>query len=54
MLVIPVVLMLLMWFMSSSFAESFASLIGVIAITIALALFFVAYKIGSKMLDVKG
>ena len=54
MLVIPVVLMLLMRFMSSSFAESFASLIGVIAITIALALFFVAYKIGSKMLDVKG
>lgn len=54
MLVIPAVLMLLMRFMSSSFAESFATLIGVIAITIALALFFVAYKIGSKMLDVKG
>lgn len=54
MLVIPVVLMLMMKFMSSSFAESFASTIGVIAITIALCLFFVAYKIGSKILDVKG
>ena len=54
MLVIPVVLMLLMRFMSSSFAESFASPFGVIAITIALGLFFAAYKIGVKVLNVKG
>ena len=54
MLVIPVVLMLFMRFSSSSFAESFASPFGVIAITIALGLFFVAYKIGVKILNVKG
>lgn len=54
MLVIPAVLMLLMRCMSSSFADSFATLPGVIAITIAIAMFYVAYKVGSKILDVKG
>lgn len=54
MLVIPAVLMLLMRGMSSSFAQSFATIPGVIAITIALGMFYAAYKVGSKILDVKG
>lgn len=54
MLVIPAVLMLLMRGMSSSFAQSFSTIVGVIAITIAIVLFFIAYKVGSKILDVKG
>lgn len=54
MLVIPAVLMLLMRGMSSSFAQSFATIPGVIAITIALGMFYAAYKVGSKILDIKG
>lgn len=54
MLVIPAVLMLLMRGMSSSFAQSFATIPGVIAITIALGMFYAAYKVGSKILDVRG
>lgn len=54
MLVIPVVLVMMMKFMSTDFAESFSSIIGVIANTIALGLVFVAYKVGVKILDVRG
>ncbi len=54
MLVIPIVLVMMMKFMSSDFAESFSSIIGVIANTIALGLVFVAYKVGVKILDVRG
>lgn len=54
MMVIPVVLILLLRLMSSSFAASFATIPGVIAITIAIGLFFAAYKLGQKIMDIKG
>ena len=54
MLVIPVILMLMLKTMSSEFAESFASIIGVVCITVSIGLFFAAYKIGQKIMDIKG
>lgn len=54
MMVIPVVLVLLLRVMSSSFAASFATVPGVIAITIAIGIFIAAYKIGQKIMDIKG
>ena len=54
MMVIPVVLMLMLRMMSSSFAASFATMPGIISITIAIGLFFAAYKLGKKIMDIKG
>lgn len=54
MMVIPVILVLLLRLMSSSFAASFATVPGVIAITIAIGIFIGAYKIGQKIMDIKG
>lgn len=54
MMVIPVVLMLMLRMMSSSFAASFATIPGIISITIAIGLFVAAYKLGQKIMDVKG
>lgn len=54
MMVVPVVMMLLLRSMSSSFSASFATVPGVIAITIAVGLFFAAYKLGQKIMNVQG
>lgn len=54
MMVIPVVMMLLLRLMSSSFAASFSTVAGVTAITIAIGLFIAAYKLGQKIMDIKG
>ena len=54
MMVIPVVMVLLLRMMSSSFAASFATVPGIIAITIAIVLFYAAYKLGQKIMDIKG
>lgn len=54
MMVIPVVMMLLLRTMSSSFAASFSTLPGVIAITIAIGIFYAAYRLGQKIMDIKG
>lgn len=54
MMVIPVLLVLMLRLMSSTFAAGFSSLAGVIATTIALTLFYIAYKMGMKIMDVKG
>ena len=54
MMVIPVVMVLMLRFMSSDFAKSFATSAGVIAMTIAIAIFFAAYLIGNKIMDIKG
>ncbi len=53
MMVIPVVLMLMLRFMSSSFAAGFSTVIGVAAISIAICIFIAAYKLGKKIMDVK-
>lgn len=52
--VLPIVMVLIMKTMSSSFAESFASPIGVVVLTISVALFVGAYILGQKMTDIKG
>lgn len=54
MMVIPVVLVLLLRMMSSSFAAGFATLPGVVSITIAIAIFLAAYKLGQRIMDIKG
>ena len=52
--VIPIILVLMLRTMSSQFAASFASIIGVIAMTIAVGIFIAAYRIGTKISDIKG
>lgn len=54
MMVIPVVLVLLLRMMSSSFAAAFATVTGVVAMTVAVGVFVGAYKLGEKIMDVKG
>ncbi len=54
MMVIPVVMILLLRNMSSEFAASFSTVPGVISITLSIGIFVGAYKVGQKILDVKG
>jgi tight adherence protein B len=54
MMVIPIFIVLMMKNMSSDFAESLTSAVGVIAITVALGIFVAAYKVGQKVMTVKG
>jgi len=54
MMAIPVLMVLMLRLMSSTFAAGFSKITGVIAITVALILFYVAYKMGMKIMDVKG
>lgn len=49
----PVLLVGMMRLSSRSFAENFASLPGVLAITAGLALFVLAYRMGQKIIDIK-
>ena len=52
--VVPIILVLMLRIMSKQFAASFASPIGVVAITVAIGLFIAAYRLGDKIMDVKG
>ena len=54
MMIIPVGLVFMMRYLMSGFAESFATIPGVIAVTIAIGIFLGAYKLGNKIMDVKG
>lgn len=54
MMCIPVVLMLLLRLMSSSFSASFATPAGVVAITVAIGIFAAAYKVGQTIMEIKG
>ena len=54
MMVIPVVIILLMRVMSSTFAQSFASPLGIVAMTIAIAIFYAAYVMGQKICNIEG
>lgn len=51
---LPTVIVLMMRTMSGEFAESFASIIGVIGLTIAASLNIAAYKLGRKITDIRG
>ncbi len=52
--VVPVFMIAFLRFTSSSFAASFASLKGVIAMTVAVILFIGSYIYGRKIIDIKG
>lgn len=54
MMVIPVVMVMLLRVMSSSFAASFSTVAGVVAMTIAIGIFVSAYKIGQKIMNIGG
>lgn len=52
--VIPIFLVLMMRSASTEFAEAFGSVIGVVCMTIGVVFFVLAYKIGQKLMDIKG
>lgn len=52
--VLPIVIILMMRVMSAEFANSFSSIVGVIGLTFSAGLTFAAYKMGQKIMDIKG
>ena len=54
MMIIPVGMVLMIRTMMSSFASSFSTVPGVIAMTVAIGIFIGAYKLGTKLMDIKG
>ena len=52
--VAPIFLMLMLRFTNQSFAEKFATLGGVVCITIAIAIFVAAFRMGQKIVNIKG
>lgn len=54
MMVIPIVIMLMLKSMSSDFAKSYATPVGIVCITVALGCFIGAYMVGTKIMDIKG
>lgn len=52
MMVVPVIIVIMLKTMNSDFGAGFSTLPGVIATTIALAMFFGAYKLGQKIMDI--
>ena len=54
MMVIPVVMVLMIRTMMTAFAKSFSTVPGVIAVSVAVGIFIGAYKLGTKLTDIKG
>lgn len=54
MMVIPVLMVLMLRNMSSSFAASFSTIPGVIGMTVGLLIFYGAYVLGQKIMSVEG
>ncbi len=52
--VIPIFLVLMLRSSSSEFDAAFGSIVGVICMTIGVGFFLAAYKMGQKMMDIKG
>lgn len=52
--VIPIFLVLMMKSMSSDFASSFSSVLGVIGTTVGVVFFLLSYRMGQKIMDIKG
>ncbi len=52
--VLPILIVFMMRTMSAEFAASFSSIIGVVVLTISVAMFVAAYKWGQKIMDIKG
>ena len=53
MLVMPIMLIAIIKFMSPDFAGNFTTLAGIIATTIAVAMFVISYFVGRTVLDIK-
>lgn len=53
MLVLPIILVGIIKLSSADFAENFATPTGIVATTVAIALFAVSYFVGQKLLDIK-
>lgn len=52
--VLPIVIVFMMRMLSSDFSESFGSIIGIIGLTVTAALTIAAYKMGQRIMDIKG
>lgn len=52
--VLPIVIVLMMRLMSQEFANSFGTIIGVIGLSVSVALTIGAYKLGQKIMNIKG
>lgn len=52
--VLPIIIVLIMRFMSPEFSQSFSSVAGVIGLTISAAITVAAYKLGQKIMDIEG
>lgn len=52
--VLPIIIILMMRVLAPQFAESFSTIIGVVALTVAAGIFIGAYKMGQKIMDIKG
>ena len=51
---IPIILVSMMRLMSSDFNESFSSVLGVVAMTVCVIILIIAYKLGQKIMSIKG
>lgn len=51
---LPIVVVFMMRMMSSQFSESFSTIVGVIGLTVTIGLTVGAYKLGQKIMDIKG
>ena len=54
MMIVPIVIIILLRTMSSQFAASFSTVAGVFATTVAIGIFVGAYKLGQKIMKIKG
>lgn len=52
--VIPIFLVLMMRSFSSDFSAAFSSVIGVIGMTVGVVFFLLSYRMGQKIMDIKG
>lgn len=53
MMAMPIALIAIIKFMSPEFAENYRSASGIVATTIAIVIFVIAYFVGKKVLDIK-
>lgn len=52
--VLPIFVVLMMRLLSPQFAESFGTILGVIALTISASIFVASYKLGQKIMNIRG
>lgn len=52
MCLIPIFIVLMLKSTSKDFAESFASIFGIISVTFSIGMFYLAYRVGHKIMDI--